>query len=108
MKKDSPGENNSRQIFDELEPLLGGTICLLAMTAIQGTKTENPYFARKIFDNLTRLSQHQDLSPEFRTVCNRLASRWQFYHGDDVTRQAEQGEAKRCESCNVSTCRKLH
>lgn len=67
------------EIVDELEPLLGGTLCLLTMTALHGPRLDTPYFTDKILKNLTSLSEHPNLSPEFKLVCARLASRWQFH-----------------------------
>jgi hypothetical protein len=58
---------------DSPEALLAGTLCLMSCA----TRSGCALYARKIADNLDRLSAHPALSQEMRTVCRRLACEWE-------------------------------
>ena len=54
------------------EALIAGTLCLMSCYA----QHASPAYAARVADNLLRLSGAGVLTPEFRTVCHRMATRW--------------------------------
>jgi hypothetical protein len=54
------------------DAVVAGTLCLMSCYA------QHPIaaYAARVADNLTRLADDAQLTPELRTVCARLAERW--------------------------------
>lgn len=70
------------------EALIAGTLCLMSCYAQHAA----PAYAARVADNLARLSGADALTPEFRTVCRRMALRWRALE-DDARRAAEAAPA---------------
>jgi hypothetical protein len=66
------------------EALIAGTLCLMSCYA----QHASPAYAARVADNLLRLAGAGALTPEFRTVCHRMAARWRGLE-DDARRSAE-------------------
>jgi len=60
------------------EALIAGTLCLMSCYA----QHASPAYAARVADNLARLSGADALTPEFRTVCQRMAARWRTLEED--------------------------
>ncbi len=57
---------------DRPDAVIAGTLCLMSCYAQHPV----PAYAARIADNLARLSGAGALTPEFRSVCRRMAERW--------------------------------
>jgi hypothetical protein len=64
------------------EALIAGTLCLMSCYA----QHASPAYAARVADNLARLAGAIALTPEFRTVCQRMAARWRAL--EDAARRA--------------------
>ena len=55
------------------EAVIAGTLCLM------GCYVQHPValYAERVAENLGRMAQFPDFSPELRTICRRLAERWE-------------------------------
>jgi hypothetical protein len=60
------------------EALIAGTLCLMSCYA----QHPSPAYAARVADNLLALSGAVLLTPEFRTVCLRMATRWRGLEED--------------------------
>lgn len=82
-----------------LEPILGGTLCLLTLNVLgqdddsSAPAKMNPFVCRKIASNLVQLSSHPAVSTEFQRVCQRLVRRWYDHFGDDTSMDIAQWSA---------------
>lgn len=57
---------------DRPDAMIAGTLCLMSCYAQHPV----PVYAARIADNLARLADAGALTPELRSVCRRMASRW--------------------------------
>jgi hypothetical protein len=57
---------------DHAEAIVAGTLCLMSCFA----RTPSLYHARRIAANLGTLAHDAGVSAEMRTLCRRLAERW--------------------------------
>lgn len=64
--------------------IVAGTLCLMSCYVQHPT----PLYADRIVGNLHRIARHGDLSPELRTICGRLADRWDVIRRDACIRAA--------------------
>jgi hypothetical protein len=55
------------------EAVIAGTLCLMSCYVQQPVAI----YAERVADNLTRMAGIAGLSPELRTICRRLAQRWE-------------------------------
>ncbi|MCC6194618.1 MAG: hypothetical protein IT518_09145 [Burkholderiales bacterium] len=78
------------------EAVIAGTLSLMSCYVQHPAAV----YAERVADNLARIAQLASLSPEMRTVCRRLAQRWQAIR-DEAHARAAAGEA-------VSDARPLH
>jgi hypothetical protein len=55
------------------EAVIAGTLCLMSCYV------QHPValYAERVADNLNRMAHFTNLSPELRTICRRLADRWE-------------------------------
>ncbi len=58
------------------EAMLAGTLALLTGHAECDCPSQRELMARKVRSNLFFLAQHPGLSPEFRTVAQRMHGHW--------------------------------
>ncbi len=75
--------------IDEARPeaMIAGTLCLMSCYVQHPV----PLYAEKVAANLARMAQIATLSPELRTICCRLADRWDSIR-DDAHQRADHGE----------------
>jgi hypothetical protein len=67
------------------EPVIGGTLCLMscALTSMlnasttDGSVAANPFYIKRIADNLALLADNTMLDAHFRRVCRRLFEHWE-------------------------------
>lgn len=69
--------------------IVAGTLCLMSCYV----QYPAPIYADRIVGNLHRIARHGDLSPELRTICRRLAARWDVIRRDACLRTAGGGRA---------------
>jgi hypothetical protein len=55
-----------------VEAIVAGTFCLMSVFANAPSRPQ----AERIADNLDSLASERDITPELRTLCRRLAQRW--------------------------------
>lgn len=62
--------------------IVAGTLCLMSCYV------QHPVaiYADRVAGNLQRISRYDSLSPELRTICRRLADRWEVIRQDAHTR----------------------
>ncbi|MCC7039233.1 MAG: hypothetical protein IT516_02860 [Burkholderiales bacterium] len=65
-------ERPARPNDDHPDAVIAGTLCLMSCFA----QHPAPAYAARIAGNLARLSTAGTLTPEFRSVCRRMARRW--------------------------------
>ena len=63
------------------DAVIAGTLCLMSCYVQHPV----PLFAQRVTDNLNRMARAPALTPELRTICHRLAERW-----DAIQQQALQ------------------
>ena len=75
--------------IDEARPeaVIAGTLCLMSCYVQHPV----PLYAGRVAANLVRLAGLATLSPELRTICRRLAERWENIQNDARSR-ADHGE----------------
>jgi hypothetical protein len=54
------------------DAVIAGTLCLMSCYVQHPV----PLFAERVTDNLLRMAASASLTPELRTICRRLAERW--------------------------------
>lgn len=64
--------------------MIAGTLCLMSCYA----QHPAPVYAARIADNLARLALSDALTAEFRSVCRRMAERWNALEADARARCA--------------------
>lgn len=66
------------------EAVIAGTLCLMSCYV------QHPVaiYAERVSINLSRMAGFQALSPELRTICRRLAERWDGIQNDARCRAA--------------------
>jgi hypothetical protein len=55
-----------------VEAIVAGTLCLMSVFANAPSRSQ----AERIADNLDNLAAERGITPELRTLCRRLAQRW--------------------------------
>jgi len=70
------------------DAVIAGTLCLISCY-MQHPVTA---YADKVATNLERMAAFDELSPELRTICARLARRWDAIRAEARSREAN-GEA---------------
>jgi hypothetical protein len=60
------------------DAVIAGTLCLMSCYV------QHPVaiYAERVAGNLARMARFAELSPEMRTICSRLAQRWQSIRDD--------------------------
>lgn len=88
--------NPASDATDRPEAIIAGTLSLMSCYV------QHPVaiYADRVADNLARMAQFAGLSPEMRTVCQRLAQRWQAIR--------DEAHARTCCGEVVSDARPLH
>ena len=83
----SASEPNPEQVLRP-EAVIAGTLCLMSCFV------QHPIalYAARVSANLQLMAGAASLSPELRTICGRLAERWEAIQ-EDARRRAEGGEA---------------
>ena len=64
------------------EAVIAGTLCLMSCYV----QHPAPLYAERVAENLAKMSAMVDLSSELRTICRRLAERWDGIVADARTR----------------------
>ena len=68
------------------DAVIAGTLCLMSCYV----QNPVPIYAERVAGNLETMARLADLSPELRTICRRLADRWEGILNDSRHR-AERG-----------------
>lgn len=68
-----PDSRGSTAPEPQPEAVIAGTLCLMSCYV------QHPValYAGCVADNLNRMAEFPNLSPELRTICRRLADRWE-------------------------------
>jgi len=66
------------------EAVIAGTLCLMSCYVQHPV----PLYADRVAANLAQMAQTAALSPELRTICRRLAERWDAIRADARGRAA--------------------
>ena len=72
------------------DALIAGTLCLMSCYVAHAVAL----YAERVKENLGKLSDLPEISPELRLVCRRLSERWDAIV-DDAQRRGDHGEAVR-------------
>lgn len=67
--------------------IVAGTLCLMSCYVQHPAAC----YADRIVGNLHRIARHGELSPELRTICRRLADRWDVIRRNACMRAAAGG-----------------
>ena len=85
-----PPTSDSPEFAPRPDALIAGTLCLMSCYVAHPVAL----YAERVKENLGRLSDLPELSPELRLVCRRLSERWDAIV-DDAQRRGERNEAVR-------------
>jgi hypothetical protein len=79
----------SSPVLDEprADAVIAGTLCLMSCYLQHPV----PLYAERVARNLDRMANCAALTPELRTICRRLAERWDALQ-QDAGRRIERGE----------------
>ncbi len=69
------------------EAVIAGTLCLMSCYVHHPVAI----YAERVADNLSRMAHFPDLSPELRTICRRLADRWEHIRSEAHERMVAGG-----------------
>ncbi len=65
-----------------LDAVIAGTLCLMSCYVAHPA----PVYADRVAANLAGLAQFATLTPELRSICQRLATRWEAIRADAQAR----------------------
>jgi hypothetical protein len=115
-----PAEPNhySFTLTNDPAPVIGGTLCLMSCaltsmlnaTTTDGSVEANPFYIKRIADNLALLADNTMLDAHFRRVCRRLFEHWEsrlnaITHDQAASAAHSQTPACACAEALASTIR---